>query len=527
MLFTIDTDSQLIIFDYLDFVSKLNLKNVSKYSRANFQITDLFGPYNADTDDFDSIPGLHKLNNSILRQYPNLEELYAGGNSFITDINFLTKLKVLCCSFCDGAKSGIGDCSIKDLNLSHLFMHNNDQITCVNHMTNLKVLHAQYTDFISGLKSNGIQSLNLVQLNVMGNSGIKIISHLTNLRILDISRNSAVDDDQLSKLTMLTQLTIFDNDKISNIRHLTRLRRLIVNSNTTDTDILNMNLEVLEIFNNNSNIKQISHMTNMCKLTASGPNCIINDSSIHNLVNLTSLNISYNMYITSLNHLTNLTELTAIVNSHLRDAGICQINLKKLIISCTKYIKKICHMTNLEHLDIGNSAVRRLGNFPNLTKLDISGCSHVNNINHLTSLTHVCIDRDDTNIFNITDMYDEGLCLINPIELSINNNPNITNINHMTNLRKLFADDDCGLTNWGIRNLDLEFLSISNNTRITNINHMTNLKTLVVNGNFKIRYDGIEQLLKFPRTVYIDADNIDSLTNPWRPDDFLEAVYYF
>lgn len=48
----------------------------------------------------------------------------------------------------------------------------------------------------------------------------------------------------------------------------------------------------------------------------------------------------------------------------------------------------------------------------------------------------------------------------------------------MTNLLKLYADYNCGITNQGIKDLNLKSLNIRKNLKITKIKHMIKLKDL-------------------------------------------------
>jgi hypothetical protein len=69
---------------------------------------------------------------------------------------------------------------------------------------------------------------------------------------------------------------------------------------------------------------------------------------------------------------------------------------------------------------------------------------------------------------------------------------NIIDLNHMTNLKILYANGNNGLTDDGIKNLNLVHLFVDKNSNITNINHMTNLnhitnlEILSINSNSKI-----------------------------------------
>ncbi len=74
-------------------------------------------------------------------------------------------------------------------------------------------------------------------------------------------------------------------------------------------------------------------------------------------------------------------------------------------------------------------------------------------------------------------------------------NEKIKDVNHMTNLKVLNADYDCGISDDGIKQLNLIELSASGNSKIKDVNHLTNLKVLNAGGYYcGISNDGIKQL---------------------------------
>lgn len=74
---------------------------------------------------------------------------------------------------------------------------------------------------------------------------------------------------------------------------------------------------------------------------------------------------------------------------------------------------------------------------------------------------------------------DDGIKLLNLIELNAFDNYQITNVNHMSNLRVLIASYECNINDDGIKLLtNLVELDASYNSSITNINHLTKLETL-------------------------------------------------
>ena len=114
-----------IIIEYCDIYDQLNIMSTCKILNKNLKIK--------------------KLNNSnisdeILRQekFIDLEELNANNNKKIKNVNNLTKLKILDCSY----DCGIDQEGIKDLQLIEvLYASDNKKIKNVNHLTKLKVIN--------------------------------------------------------------------------------------------------------------------------------------------------------------------------------------------------------------------------------------------------------------------------------------------------------------------------------------------------------------------------------------------------
>lgn len=61
----------------------------------------------------------------------------------------------------------------------------------------------------------------------------------------------------------------------------------------------------------------------------------------------------------------------------------------------------------------------------------------------------------------------------------------------MSNLQKLYAWNNCGIGDYGIRDLNLIELYANNNENITKLNHMTNLRILDASGECGIDEEGI------------------------------------
>ena len=89
----------------------------------------------------------------------------------------MTNLQIL-----DASDSKINQIGIQGLNLFKLNAHDNTKITNVSFMTNLKILDASGT---CGINQIGILGLNLWNLNVQDNEKINDVTFMTKLRLLN------------------------------------------------------------------------------------------------------------------------------------------------------------------------------------------------------------------------------------------------------------------------------------------------------------------------------------------------------
>lgn len=94
---------------------------------------------------------------------------------------------------------------------------------------------------------------------------------------------------------------------------------------------------------------------------------------------------------------------------------------------------------------------------------------------------------------------DEGLKNVNLIELYAGENNNITTVNHMTNLQKLSVYGCAGISSIGDDGLkdivNLITLAAMHNKNITTVNHMTKLEILYANGlNCGIGDEGLKNV---------------------------------
>src|SRR5439155_584370 len=150
---TLYLDLLNLIFNKLDFLNQIRLKQVCKFYYNNLHIIDL---YNID------YKYKKLLNDEILKNYHYIKYLDVWNNPKIKNISHMKNLKKLHCSdYCS-----ISNEDIKDLDLIELYANNNPKITNINHMKNLKKLNCSDTCAIS---DKVIKDLDLIELYAGGN----------------------------------------------------------------------------------------------------------------------------------------------------------------------------------------------------------------------------------------------------------------------------------------------------------------------------------------------------------------------
>lgn len=262
------------------------------------------------------------------------------------------------------------------------------------------------------LSSEPLNVIKLHSLNLSGNSLERIpfcINNLTRLRDLDLSNNQlSVVPAGISNLVKLTDLSLARNDRMqisleifdltnlncldlsstqlqeipTEITRLVNLETLILNSNNFSVmpDVIYSltGLKYLDLAYNTLNeiSPKIGELTTLRELKL-GNNELLKQvpSQVGSLINLTSVDLSYNrlQYIPA--EIGNLTNLTALVvtKNYLKSVPYTigyLINLKKLKLSKNR-IKKLppcllARVTNLEQLDLSSN---RLAHLPASTLL--------------------------------------------------------------------------------------------------------------------------------------------------------------
>lgn len=304
------------------------------------------------------------------------------------------------------------------------------------------------------------------RLNVENKSDITMISHLTNLRELNTVASGLSDRSGLC--TNLRILCASDNGAISDITHLTKLKALYASGRScgiTDNSIITLtNLKYLSISSNDS-IRNVNHLTKLELLFAHAYSNIDNNS-IMNLTNLKRLDMFSNKYVTTISHLTNLTELDISYESAITSNEITKLChcLKTLRINDNLQIFDIGYLTGLENLHaigslctIVNSSLINL----NLKILDCEDNESIQNIGHMINLE--VLRSGGSSI--ISDQ--EIKFLTNLTELRVCDNQRITDIRHLTKLKILWCQYNSALSDDGITGLKLTTLYSIGNQKIT------------------------------------------------------------
>ena len=432
-----------IILDYLDFLSKIRLIQISKFHKNNLYISDFYKI---------NPKYLKILNNNILNSNPRIKYLNLTDNKYIQDLNILTGLKKL---YLPSSQKN----QLNNYNLEEIYGLINLNIINFNNFTNLKIL----------------------QIYLEGPTALPDLNNLPKLKILDISGNNL----NLSSYKYLTELSI--SGDIYGINHLTSLKILNIrtNENITNSDISNLDLSELHIYNC-PNITKINHLTNLTILEYSNNNINLDLSGL----NLNKLRLyNYDLYIrmnliqanlpqeyNGFSHMTNLTDLTFNyykINlnnfkklkklncsySMVSDSDISEINPTELDITMTN-ITDISHITNLKSLTCQNNKFLTKINNPNLQILSAGHIYNIINLN-LPKLKKLYFSINP----KLNNIYAENLT-----KLSLEANPELTNLDNLINLEKLNIIGKSPITS--LNNLKLSSLYLGSKINIPNLNNL-------------------------------------------------------
>ena len=236
-----------------------------------------------------------------------------------------------------------------------------------------------------------------------------------------------------TKFSNIRSLNIFNNTHITNISKLKILHGVNSKTNINQHTIISANLYDIQIIGS-PKIIDVSHMTNLRILTASGFYCGITQECINKLYLLIELNIENNPHITNIGHLVYLKKLNISgYQCRITQKNIMTLNLVSLDCSSNYRIVDVMHMSNLK----------------------ILFC------NSFSGICQKCISG------------------LNLVELHLDHNNKITDVGHMSKLKKLYVCGEfCGINQLSIAKLDLVLLSVIGNKKIISVAHMTKLQFL-------------------------------------------------
>lgn len=334
-------------------------------------------------------------------------------------------------------------------------------------------------DYVNNTMMRHIKLRNITKF-YSSNNNIDDISYLSCLTHLSATHDSNIGQNNIINMHDLSYLNMFQNYQISDVSHLSLLRTLNAGGYRNDFNNINdlINLTSLDISYNRA-IINISCLTSLTILKATTIPALI---GIEKLLNITKLDISYNKNFLDISLLTKLLSLK------IRYSNIHQTNIDKLslLTKLNDYgntnINNIDHLTNLKVLNIGLDFNRikqdSINSLSNLVTLRIYDNKYVNNIMHLRNLKTLDasgisseIKQDSiNNLFNLTN-------------LNICNNKHITTISHLTNLQKLdISGQYCRINQFNIMKLyALVTIDYAWNNNIINVTHLTNLRNKKVN----------------------------------------------
>jgi hypothetical protein len=355
-------DINNLIFKFLNFECKHRFKITNKQS-TKLKITDLF---NID------IKYLNKLDDKILKNYLDVDKLYASNNSKITKINKMKKIQILHADgSCGLSHFGFSNC----VNIKVLHVTNNKKIKNINFLTNLTELHAQSSN--GGLLYKGFKNCRKLEiLNIRYNNNISTLEGLTNLRILDASFCDILSNKYANECTKLERLCLhgshmsYDLNKLSNLR--TLITPYVINTNDL---ICCVNLEVLDFGSAAHSDIDLSHLTKLKMLRK-------HDSNIDSIKNCTSLEVLFGYHSCDFNNLTNL-RILSISGANFTTNNIIECtNLEMLNLEHCLNLESIDHLKKLKLLIMsGNNKLKiheiekKCTNLKRIIKSNFSGVS--------------------------------------------------------------------------------------------------------------------------------------------------------
>lgn len=292
------------VFCYSTFKGKIKLRKTCNIF-YKFEINNLYNICNFtkfklnSQFKFDNFPNITCLNLSDFEtcHYINL-------NNF----KKLQKLNI--------SNSSIADFGISSLNLTYLALSGNSNITNISFLTNLKILVARDSFFFNYSDFYYLKHLQFLDLN--GNNDLETnIPSIHSLIWLDVSYIKNMPKNLINNPN-LQVLKIDGCCQSISLNHLTGLKKLHANySKLQNSDIMKIN--PYELFINETDIYDINHMTNLTTLYAD--NSALNDNSISK-INPIEMSINDVETISKISHMTRLKILEI--------AGFSAVNMNEL-----------------------------------------------------------------------------------------------------------------------------------------------------------------------------------------------------
>lgn len=220
-------DLQIYDISFMTTLKKLNIQNsildqnsisgldLTKF-KPNNHITTISFMKNLKSLDLDDNVSIHENELRLL----NLYELSICNNNNISDLRFMTTLKILRACALPGAS--IGQAGITGLDLIELYIDNNNQINDLTGMHNLKILSASGC---ANITQSSIRGLNLIELDISDCTNITDVSFMKSLKKLDIGGWCHVYESGIRGLDLYA-LNYFCKEYYKHFRDLSSLKNL-------------------------------------------------------------------------------------------------------------------------------------------------------------------------------------------------------------------------------------------------------------------------------------------------------------
>jgi hypothetical protein len=318
---------------------------------------------------------LKKLELFCYEQYNDREDILNSILDMCPD-GLLTYLRVYFKLFID--LKSLSYFKDKLYNLKELFLVSN-YIENFEFLKDLKLLRKLSIESIENIQEDIISKINdnLIYLklsNFISNNINSISEKLVNLNILYLDHSSLYNLSTIYLLSNLEDLTIRYNNNLVDISPISRLKKL-----------KSLNLSLCE---NLTDIYCIRYMTNIEKINLSGTS-IYDLEPLKDLKKLKSIDIFDCSGILDISHISNIENIELGFCLNIRDFSILGENVKELSVSNTS-ISDLSHLINVISLDISyNDNITCIDNLSNLEIIDITHCTNLKDISNLVNIKEI------------------------------------------------------------------------------------------------------------------------------------------